>query len=309
MNCVWTIPWRSSCTSLRCVQPTLLDLPKALFGGRHGGRISTSPGQALRHYAVTTKPLQRDTRCFDSRKLSWSRTSPTFIERQSWLRAQYHSSSASSASGRRHTKLSRVKPPTDRRQKERLPVDPKEFDPEEGVRFRAENLSEKEITSIFGPSIGQDEGNRILRVLHGQRLSGTLDQGLAVPHATAYVESLVATGLTWLRGNYPVDEDAAIMARVDREQAEEEKELLDDASRLGMLPQQSTDKSRLYGASGLDAIREHYESQPIPGEKPSAGRRVEIGKLQTSHENKVLCMYPAIHSHILLVVTKDKGLS
>lgn len=292
MNCVWAGPWRSSCASLRCAQSTLLDVPKALFGARLGGGIARSPRQISRQYTLSTQRLQQQTRCFNGEKLSWTKNRTSSIITQSWLRAQYNSSSASSSKRQFRPKPSTAKIPKSKTRQARLPQHSEDLDPSEGVRFRIEDLSEREITSLFGPYVDKDEGNRILRVLHGQRLSGTLDQGLAVPLATAYVQSLVETGLIWLRAHYPVDEDAAIMARIEREQAEEEKELLDDASKLGILPQQSTDKSKLYGASGLDAIREHYESQPVAEPKLKAEvNAIEIGKLEPVLKNRELCMY------------------
>lgn len=293
---VWTIPWRSSSTSLRCVHSTLLDVPNALFGGRLGGGIPRSPGQILGLHAVSPRSLPQQRRYFSGPKQSWAKNSTTSIIGHRWLSARYISSSASFSKGRQHARSSRAKLPEGRTPKARPAEELENSDPSEGVRFRTADLSEKEVASIFGPYIDQHEGNRILRLLHGQRLSGTLDQGLEVPHATAYVKSLVATGLIWLRANYPVDEDAAIRARVEKEQDEEERELLDDASRLGILPQQSTDRSRLYGVSGLDAIREHYESQPIAEVKPKVeGNRVKIGKLQSVNANRELCMHSSTH--------------
>lgn len=296
MICVWTIPWRSSSTSLRCVQSNLLDIPNALFGGRLGGGIPRSPGQILGLYAGSTRSLPQQTRCFSGPKQSWAKNSTTSIIGHSGLSARYISSSAFFSKGRQHARSPRAKLPEGRTPEAKPAGKLENSDPSEGVRFRSADLSEKEVTSIFGPYIDQHEGNRILRLLHGQRLLGALDQGLEVPHATAYVKSLVATGLIWLRANYPVDEDAAIRARVEKEQDEEERELLDDASRLGILPQQTTDRNKLYGVSGLDAIREHYESQPVVRAKPKAeGNGVKIGKLQSVHANRELCMHSSTH--------------
>ena len=304
MNYVWTLPWRSSCTGLRSVQSTLLDVPKALFGIRMGGGLPRSPGRVSREYLASIRSLQLQTRCFNSGSSLWAKNRTTSITAQSWLRAQYHSSSAFSSKRRLHPKHPTAKPPKAKILQARRPAESEDIDPDEGVRFRSEDLSEKEITSIFGPYIDKYEGNRILRILHGQRLSGTLDQGLEVPHASAYAQSLIATGLIWLRARYPLDEDAAIVARIEREQAEEEKELLEDASRLGILPQQTTDKSKLYGVSGLDAIREHYESQPVAEAKSKVGGNGgEPGKLEPVLEKRELRMYSPIHGDRLFGTT------
>ena len=301
MNHVWTVPWRSSCTSLRCVQSTLLDVPKALIGSRLGREIPRSRGQIIRQYTVPRQPLQQQARYLSGEKPLWAKSSTTSVIEQSWSRARHKSSGVSLPKRRVRSGPSTTKTPGASPPPGRLPTHPEDLDPQEGVRFRTEDLSEKEITSIFGPYIDKEEGNRILRLLHGQRVSGTLDQGLSVPRATAYVQSLIATGLIWLRAHYPVDEDAAIRTRVEKEQEEEEKELLEDASKLGILPQGSTDKSRFYGVSGLDAIREHYESQPVPEVKSMAEKTgVEMGKLQPVDGKKELCMYPFVHNRCKL---------
>jgi len=161
------------------------------------------------------------------------------------------------------------------------------------VRFTTKDLTEREIASIFGPDVDTNQGNWLLRVLQGQRLSGTLDEGVTVPHPTAYFNDMVTTGLIWLRANYPVDEDAAIMARIEKEQMEQEESLTADAERLGIYkPQGGVEKNQIYGKSGLDAIREHYESQPVEEYKSQADEiRVNTGELQPVGRKAELCMY------------------
>lgn len=65
--------------------------------------------------------------------------------------------------------------------------------------------------AIFGVKIDRKEGNDLLKRLQEHRHQGTLDQKLPYPDA------LIDKGLTYLRAKYPVDEDAAIIARIDRE--------------------------------------------------------------------------------------------
>lgn len=96
---------------------------------------------------------------------------------------------------------------------------------EKGLAFQVHDLDGTQLRQIFGrdgppPRVA----NRFLRVLHARRHDGTLDLPLSerleelklrFPHA-------LNDGLQWLRINHPYDEDAAILKRIEREEANEE---------------------------------------------------------------------------------------
>ena len=146
---------------------------------------------------------------------------------------------------------------------------------EQGLRFRDGNLDERELYKIFGKETPPPNvANRLLRILHARRVDGTLDiqppqdilrQLNDYPHASA-------DGLTWLRKNYPMDEDAAIIARIEREEAPQEKEnpaeLVQRAGDLGLYKPQSGKygaklgkKGDVFGVSELDRIRAENEAK------------------------------------------------
>ena len=87
-------------------------------------------------------------------------------------------------------------------------------------------LSQAKINAIFRRKLGWRDGNDLLERLQEQRHGGTLDQKLPYPDA------LIDRGLTYLRARHPLDEDAAIIARIDREADPEFR-----------LPQTNIDKS------------------------------------------------------------------
>ena len=72
-------------------------------------------------------------------------------------------------------------------------------------------MSRADINTIFGLKVSRKDGIDLLDRLQEQRRRGTLDQKLPFP------DTLIKKGLTYLRANYPLDEDAAIIARIDRE--------------------------------------------------------------------------------------------
>lgn len=138
---------------------------------------------------------------------------------------------------------------------------------EEGLRFQQRELSHSQISRIFGtPRIPPALGNRILRVLHGRRVAGTLDLDLPPDIRQAVPSHVLDDCLRWLRQNFPVDEDAAIMRRIEREEQEEEERLIRRAEELGLYKPQSgkfgAEKEKegdVYGHSVLQEIRQANE--------------------------------------------------
>ena len=119
-------------------------------------------------------------------------------------------------------------------------------------------MSRAEINAIFGLKVDRKVGNDLLKRLQEHRHRGTLDQKL--PYPDAWVEK----GLTYLRAKYPLDEDAAIIARIDREMDEQVR-----------LPQTNIDRSP-QAVSHLDNyIRERRER-----------RKLEEAKLETDNQKR-----------------------
>ena len=85
---------------------------------------------------------------------------------------------------------------------------PKPEEEEEGTEFE---VHEDEIKKIFGDRMNLEKGAQVLMALQVCRIEGTLDQKLEYPDAW------IKRGLAYLRGRFPMDEDAAIIARIDRE--------------------------------------------------------------------------------------------
>jgi rhomboid-like protein len=74
--------------------------------------------------------------------------------------------------------------------------------------------------------------------------------------------------LQWLRKNHPLDEDAAILARIEREELEEEEKLIRRAENLGLYKPQSGsygaelgDSNDPYGKSVLKEAVKHNETR------------------------------------------------
>ena len=88
---------------------------------------------------------------------------------------------------------------------------PNESVPEELTTDNELSLSPEEINEIFGSETDPEEGTNILITLQKHRENGTLDYELK------FSNDQIAKGLAYLRSVNSVDEDAAIIARIDRE--------------------------------------------------------------------------------------------
>ncbi|KAF7714895.1 Rhomboid-like protein [Penicillium ucsense] len=129
--------------------------------------------------------------------------------------------------------------------------------------------SEKQIRSIFASNtISAGLGNRTLAVLQARRIQGTLDLDLPTDISHSVPQTQLDTALEWLRQNYPLDEDAAILARIDREEIEAEQKLVRRAEELGLYKPQSGsydaelgENKSVYGKSVLKEVREKNEKR------------------------------------------------
>ncbi|GAB1209008.1 hypothetical protein APSETT445_007773 [Aspergillus pseudonomiae] len=107
-----------------------------------------------------------------------------------------------------------------------------------------------------------------LAILQGRRLDGTLDLDLPSDITRSVRPSSLDAALQWLRKNYPLDEDAAILARIEREELQEEEKLVRRAEELGLYKPQSGsygaelgDSNDPYGKSVLKETRKRNEAR------------------------------------------------
>ena len=138
---------------------------------------------------------------------------------------------------------------------------------------QSSTLTQAELNAIFGQDIDRNGAAELLSKLQRQRREGKLDQELPYPG------QLIDRGLEYLRAKYPVDEDAAIIARVDREMDGDWN-----------LPQTNPEKSRT-GRSGLQdirrmnkAAREAEEAAQIAAEKEAESKRPQKSGTLTARD-------------------------
>ena len=130
-------------------------------------------------------------------------------------------------------------------------------------------VTEEEIDKMFGQRIDPDEAIELLMTLQRHRLAGTLDQRLAYP------DSWIAKGLVWLRKYHPVDEDAAIVARIDRE------------IENGVTVPQSNESGRHAVSQFEKRRRENKERQELERQKREAEKKKELQKAGNHSEQRL----------------------
>jgi rhomboid-like protein len=180
--------------------------------------------------------------------------------------------------------------------------------PEKGLRFQKGELGHKTVRDIFGPRPPPTAfANRLLRVLHGRRHDGTLDLPLPddVQSELDQYPYAVEDGLHWLRKAYPIDEDAAILARIEREEHALERdnpaELLQRGQDLGLYrgPQSGHYHAELgekegdvYGVSELDKIRAESEARAAREEEELQAQIDERMARHQTEQSKALAERP-----------------
>lgn len=144
-----------------------------------------------------------------------------------------------------------------------------------GVTAQKQTPSDREFGEIFGPTVARENGHNVLQVLQAQRIAGTLDQGITAPGVR---EHMLANALTWLRVHHPVDEDAAIIARLDEEDRQAELGSNGSEKAKVYIPQQDPEGSLLTGRSALEAIKAQREKADAEAAEKRANALTEINE-------------------------------
>lgn len=85
---------------------------------------------------------------------------------------------------------------------------PPGYEDEEGLPFGRGELDQPTTAKIFGgsPDMTPWRANKLLRILHGRRVAGSLEDPEVQANTASYTDREVRQALEWLRANVPVDE-------------------------------------------------------------------------------------------------------
>ena len=145
---------------------------------------------------------------------------------------------------------------------------PPGYEDGDGLPFARDDLTASEVIAIFGPSMSTTGGNELLRILHGRRVAGTLDDPMLRVNTRVYSKEQQKIALAYLREKVPVDEIANAGLRAEDElaalenggaavQAEEgDSDPTERATKLRLYGErEDLPKKNVYGHSELDAMR------------------------------------------------------
>lgn len=257
---------RASCAGFFSLPKATGSLVDRLIGGAESSRftkgLDLQPG--IRPYSILSKPFRRKSQ------------PDTLRSCRSWARTTVPNGAA----------LHATPAPAGLWQYLRQKV--REEDEDDGVdgpRFRAKDLTQEEITRIFGEGVPEEIGNRILRFQHARRLEGSLTDDSDTP-MTDVTKRLAARALTWLRRNYPVDERAAYEARVRKQERLHQDALVADAERIGIYhPQMGVKNGDVYGRSAFEDFRDEVRRiARIEAKKAEKAKREAAAKARKQAE-------------------------
>lgn len=103
---------------------------------------------------------------------------------------------------------------------------PDSYEDTDGLPFRKEDLNQREVNKIFGPHLPAQQANKLLRILHGRRVAGTLEDPNLQVNTAHFSKADKAKALEYLRTNIPVDEviNAGLRAEDELKYLEEQEQ-------------------------------------------------------------------------------------
>ncbi|KAL6867884.1 hypothetical protein J3F83DRAFT_738385 [Trichoderma novae-zelandiae] len=156
---------------------------------------------------------------------------------------------------------------------------PKDYRDQTGLAFGGRDLSEAEVDKIFGTGIGGKRANHLLRILHGRRVAGTLEDPAFAIHTAQFTDEEIARALAYLRKTVPVEEirNAGLRAEDELEQLELEMQQAAEkkakASKSDGKEGQEEDPADvykpdpIYGRSKVDEMRARVRAREKAREK------------------------------------------
>ena len=139
---------------------------------------------------------------------------------------------------------------------------PPNYKDEQGLPFQQRDLDAQEVLSIFGPGMSTQSANTLLRIIHGRRVAGTLEDPAYHQHTASFTSSQIETALSYLRKTVPVDEVINAGLRAEDELRELERGVAppeeieeEQPAEEGAETAQKSEADDVYGVGVFDRIR------------------------------------------------------
>lgn len=141
---------------------------------------------------------------------------------------------------------------------------PRDYRDQAGLAFGSGDLSQEEATKVFGQGMTATAANHLLRILHGRRVAGTLDDPAFQVHTAQFTDAQMGKALAYLRRQVPVEEVRNAGLRAEDELSQMEMEMEQKQQRAAESkddkageesPGQEYKPDPVYGRSKFDEIR------------------------------------------------------
>lgn len=210
---------------------------------------------------------------------------------------------------------------------------PPDYKDETGLPYRKGELKAHEVVEIFGSSMTSTRANKLLRILHGRRVAGTLEDPEFASNTAQYKPADIAKALAYLRKTLPVDEviNAGLRAEDElqaleeealrKERGEEEIEEEEETEVKDGVEKTEVTKPNVYGMGVIEQLRIHNielrkareaEAKRVAEEKArmeeEEAKNNPAGYLAKLEKNKPREMSPALkkyHEKALLSDLKE----
>ena len=150
----------------------------------------------------------------------------------------------------------------------------------DGLQFSNHGLAPQEVDRIFDNTLRADTANTLLRILHGRRVAGTLDDPTLLVNTAHFTSEQKEAALKYLRAAMPVDETMNAGLRAQDELAEIEKQLHAKEEGTGDTPAAKGEykPDPIYGYSHMEAMRVAYQAKVEAKRKHEEAEREKRGE-------------------------------
>ncbi|OAR02565.1 hypothetical protein LLEC1_04006, partial [Akanthomyces lecanii] len=141
---------------------------------------------------------------------------------------------------------------------------PKDYQDKVGLPFSSKELTDAEVLRLFGAGMKTGPANYLLRVLHGRRIAGTLDDPAYAVNTIEFTDEQLGTALAYLRKTVPIEEvrnaglraeDELMQMEADMAKADKAKAREADGAEAVAEPEVPYTEDPVYGHSTFDQIR------------------------------------------------------
>jgi rhomboid-like protein len=160
---------------------------------------------------------------------------------------------------------------------------PKHYKDGTGLKFRETPFAAREAFAVFGKGMDPNSANRLLRVLHGRRVAGTLEDPAVATILNVYEIQAKNTALSWLRKHVPVDETRNYGLRAIKELQQMEDAIVGDSEKIGIYRPNSQPVEpgqSIYGEGVFDKMRKKNEMEEEARKAEEAKRKKQADEIK-----------------------------